>query len=467
MHPLSSATAPQLGRAFGRALFVGLTLLAATPLGAQAAEPKAATRTLADLTGDQRAMLMIELANTGRHAQAAGILKSHPLSGPHAKNRTLFIEGLILRAYGDLEGATAKFRSALASDPSLTMVRAELATTLNAMGETDSAKHHLKQLMTEAPDAQAASQIKSFIDSIDESRPTRFTSFISLAPSTNVNNGTHHDKIYSNNGAFVPDNRQKSGAGLSAGFNVGHTQWLNEHYSAIAGLGLNGSVYEETDYNNFTASEVIELRRQFEWGHIGLGPTASQTITDGGFNFSAKKLSDPDFASFTYGARLNLLYRLSPRASLQSVTMFDVREYIEAPGYNAEAYGEQFTLSYGFNQSLVGHIVAGYDHSDAKVKLLGTDAFVGGLGLYKELPWGLTATADARVRYTKYLGDWAVAGAPREDLRYDASLGITKRDWNIFGYAPEVEYSFTTNNSNVQIYDFNSHTVDFRLTKEF
>ena len=80
-----------------------------------------------------------------------------------------------------------KYRAALASDPSLTLVRSELAKTLFELGENDSAKHHLTLLMADAPNAVQAQGIRSFIDTIDASRPYTFSAFISAAPSTNIN----------------------------------------------------------------------------------------------------------------------------------------------------------------------------------------------------------------------------------------------------------------------------------------
>jgi hypothetical protein len=56
---------------------------------------------------------------------------------------------------------------------------------------------------------------------------------------------------------------------------------------------------------------------------------------------------------------------------------------------------------------------------------------------------------------------------PRHDERLGARVSLTKRDFEIWGYAPVIEYTYTLNGSNVAFYDYDSHTFDFRLTKEF
>ena len=58
------------------------------------------------------------------------------------------------------------------------------------LDEDDSAKHHLNLLMAEAPNEYEAEGIRSFIDTIDARRPFTFNAYVSVAPSTNVNNGS-------------------------------------------------------------------------------------------------------------------------------------------------------------------------------------------------------------------------------------------------------------------------------------
>ena len=128
---------------------------------------------------------------------AESLLKRYPLTGEFGPNRQLFIEGLILKARGNLTGAAKKYRAALADDPGLTLVRSELAQTLFTLQDDDSAKHHLNLLMAEAPDEYQAQGIRSFIDAIDARRPFTFSAYVSVAPSTNVNNGSSNETIYS------------------------------------------------------------------------------------------------------------------------------------------------------------------------------------------------------------------------------------------------------------------------------
>ena len=117
-----------------RALSLMLLAAAVSFLGVASPPVAALTQTQDEQYGAlpeiERVRALIGLARDGHPDLAEDLIARHPLTGPYAENRTLFIKGLILKARGDKPGAAQKFRAALADDPSLTMVRAELSQTL-------------------------------------------------------------------------------------------------------------------------------------------------------------------------------------------------------------------------------------------------------------------------------------------------------------------------------------------------
>jgi tetratricopeptide (TPR) repeat protein len=445
-------------RALWRALWLFAAALAiAVP--APAAPTEQAALDISTLNEGQRLRLAIELAKTGRHEQAAQLIARHPFTGPLAANRTLFVEGLILRGRGDTEGAIAKYRAALADNPSLTLVRAELANALVAVGERDSAKHHLEQLASEAPDENAARQVRSFIDRIDAERPFKVSAYVSLAPSTNVNDGTDNDTIYTIFGQIPISaaGKEKSGIGLNAGLRAGYTQPLGERFMGVVGFGLDGRVYENGDYDRATASESAEIRYLVKDGYVGLGGIASQTVSS----------DDIDFAAWTAGPRLSVFHRFSPKSSLLAASTAEFKTYEDTPFHDGVSLSENVSFSHAFAQGFFGYVLGEVEYTDTDYKHLDNWSYMIGLGASKELRHGLTLAAGGRARLTKYEGASVLIGKPREDERYDATVSITKRDWELWGYAPVFEYSYTLNQSNIAFFDFDSHTVDFRLTKDF
>lgn len=425
---------------------------------AGAASP-AAISAFRQLDEPNRVRALIHLAKEGEEEEAAELLSTFPLTGKFAENRTLFIQGLIERARGNLRPAVQLFRKALAADPSLTLVRAELAKTLEMMGEDDGAKHHLELLRAEAPDQQSATAITSFIDRIDAKRPYSFSGYVSVAPSTNINSGTSNDKIYLFGLPFDidPDSKKTSGIGLSAGLSGAYTKHLAEDLVAVVAAGVDATVYRDSDFNQFTASESLDLRHLYDHGYVGLGIVGSQTLGDASMNLGY----------WSVGPRASLSHQLGLRDTIRASTTLELRTYPHNESSDGYAILNDVTLSHAFDSGFVGYLSAGIDRVKTNEDHLDYWSYSAGLGVYKELPAGLTVNSQIEFRESQYDGIFPLMDKAREDQRLTASISLTKRDFDILGYAPVIEYSYTLNNSNVSFYEYDAHTIDFRLTKEF
>lgn len=420
----------------------------------------------------QRLRTLIALARGGRHGLAAELLARHPLTGPYGANRSLFVEGLILKARGNLPAAAQKFRKALADDPALTMIRAELSQTLYEMGEDDSAKHHLELLMGEAPTAKEARSIKDFIDAIDARRPFRISAYISVAPSTNINSGSSQDSVTMGGLPAKIDERKKSGVGIAAGVNAAYTWQFNDNLSIVAGGGAHARQYEDDDYDQLSLSETIELRMKAGSGYLGFGALASQSLSGdlaSPYNWDD---FDGDMSAWSAGPRINLFQSLAPDlAFIGDITLlrqeYDGQSYRD--GWRGTIEGK---LSKVFSSDLTGYVSAGFEtYSTAERADLGFNAIFGAIGAYKELSYGISATAELSFRHERYQANFNDAfpefAKPRRDVETAATLSLWKRDWNFWGYSPAIEYTYVLNSSNIAFYDYDSHTVDLRLTKDF
>ena len=403
-----------------------------------------------------RIQLLIRLAKSGQHEEADVLLQRYPLQGKFAANRTIFIQGLIARGRGELREAATLFRKALANDPSLTLVRAELADTLYLLEDDDFAKHHLQLLMSAAPTPQEAQGVKSFIDTIDARRPYTISAFVSVAPSSNVNNGSANDTIYYNGIPFKidPGSRMQSGIGLSAGVNAAYTWRLSQDYAAVFGAGVNGRLYKESDFNQFSLSQSAEIRYLHDFGHLGLGLVASQSLSG----------DAADLAYYGFGPRISMSQRLTKQDRIDASATLEFRTYPDYDNQNGIAYLSQGSWTHVFDPTLAISTGLSASRIDADDDFQDYWTYSASINAYKELQAGITANIGGEVRLTEYD---RIVGDPRSDNRWTGTIALTKRDFDIMGYAPVIEYSYTRNNSNISLYEYDSHTVDFRLTKDF
>jgi tetratricopeptide (TPR) repeat protein len=415
-------------------------------------------------TESTRVKLLIQLAKSGQHDLAEALLKRYPLTGKFGKNRQLFVEGLILKARGNLTGAAKNYRAALADDPSLTLVRAELAQTLFALEEDDSAKHHLNLLMAEAPNETEAQGIRSFIDTIDARRPFTFNAYVSVAPSTNVNGGSSNKTIYAPLWGVemdIDDNsREQSGIGFSTGLSAGYSHRLGNDFSFVLGGGVNASIYTDDNYNMYNASQSAELRYLLTGGFLGAGMVTSENYS---YDINAQ---DHEFF-YSYGPRVSLQKAVSPKDRLNLSSVYEWRDYDINSLSDGTALMIDGSWNHAFDSSLTTSLSGGFDRITTEVDFTSYEAYSGGFGLYKELPKGITVNLNGEVRLAEFDAMHPIAGVVRKDERYTGSIALTKRDFNIWGYAPALEYTYVYNNSNISLYEFDSHALDFKLSKDF
>jgi outer membrane protein len=427
---------------------------AVTPSQQQITEYEASTEST-------RVKLLINLAKSGQQDLAESLLKRYPLTGKFGPNRQLFIEGLILKARGNLTGAAKNYRKALADDPSLTLVRAELAQTLFMLEEDDSAKHHLNLLMAEAPNEYEAQGIRSFIDTIDARRPFTFNAYVSVAPSTNVNNGSSKKTIYAPLWGVDMDiddsSREQSGIGFSTGLSAGYSHRLGNDFSAVLGGGINASIYTDSDFNMYNASQSAELRYLLTNGFLGTGVVASENM----------KNDEIGLSYYSYGPRVSLQKALSPQDRINLSSVYEWRNYPDTSTSDGTALMLDGSWNHAFDSSLTTSLSTGYDRIKTELDFTSYETYSGGVGLYKELPEGITVNLNGEFRLSEFDAMHPIAGVVRKDERYTGSITLTKRDFNIWGYAPAIEYTYVYNDSNISLYQFDSHAVDFRLSKDF
>ena len=408
-----------------------------------------------------RVKIMIQLAKGGAENQAEQLLAAYPLTGPHAENRTLFIEGLIFNARGNHPAAAQKFRDALASDPKLTLVRSELAQTLVVMNEDRSAKHHLRLLEGDTDNARDAAGIRAFIDRIDARRPYSFSAYASVAPSTNINNGSGQSTVYSPVfGSEVPidaASQAKQGYSISTGVSGSYNFRLSEDFAFIAAGGIDTRIYDDLDLNAVSISQSLELRRFFQNGYLGFGAVASQTINT----------DEVELASLSYGPRISGQLRLTTRDSIAASSTYEFRDFDADGSHDGTSWTSDLSWAHAFSSDLTSTIYGGYDVIDNGVGFLSFNTVAGGLQVYREFSHGISATITGEARFTGFDSVNPLAGVIRQDRRLIGGITLTKRDLNFFGFAPALNYTYVNNASNISLYDYDSHALDFRLTKDF
>jgi hypothetical protein len=414
---------------------------------------------------DHRVHILIKLAQGGFPNAAEQMLHQFPLTGPLAPNRTLYLEGLIAEQRGQFTAAAGKFRAALASDPHLTLVRAELAKVLARLDENDSAKHHLQLLAADTQDPQQLAGINAFMKSLDDHRPFTWSGFVSLAPSTNINQGSSQS-TFTSNGSFLPDgtdpvgtilNQAQSGIGITGGLSMTYRHHVADSTEAVASANAALTYYPMVQAASLSTGQALEIHHLMDDGYYGIG-------------FAVGETTDPvnrNLSYLSYGPRLSLLKQVNAQNQLQLNGGYEWRTYYDSPATDGTALSLSGVLTHAFDSTSNLALIAGYE--DVTQQLLYNSYHDGtlGLGFYREMPHGFTLEGQGLARYARFEDIYPGKSEARNDLNLTGSLTLTKRDWNLLGFAPSLNYTYVRNFSNVELFDFDSHSLDLRLTKNF
>jgi hypothetical protein len=272
--------------------------------------------------------------------------------------------------------------------------------------------------------------------------------------------------------SFDVEDTMESGDGFAASIHTAYAEELENRLSAIVGSGNRALGYEglappdcerAAPCERYPVSEIAEIRHKMEAGYLGLSALASETPlgeTEDGSDWS--NISE-ESASWALGPRFTLFHAIAPDLALRGdVTL------LHQDGWRTTAEGG---LAKVFSNDLTGFATGGVERFEADG---GEDldywSFFGGVGIHKELPWSLATTGQIGAKRRLYDGSgesFTDLAAQRRDLELGTTVSLWARDLSIFGYAPVVEYSFTWNGSNVGFFDYTSHSVDFRLSKDF
>ena len=169
----------------------------------------------------------------------------------------------------------------------------------------------------------------------------------------------------------------------------------------------------------------------------------------------------------SFGPRLSFAHRITERDQLSTGLTYEWRNYSTGSTYNGNALTISAIFTHALDSSSNVAFIMGYD---SVVQQNAFNSYYGGtigFGFYKELPRGFTAQGQGTAHLANFYDVNPFALVTRADQNLTGSLTLTKRDWNIAGFAPSLNYTYTRNFSNISLYDFDSHSVDLRLTKDF
>ena len=325
------------------------------------------------------------------------------------------------------------------------------------MNEDEGAKYHFELVLGSAEHKTLENNIRNFINRIDRRRRWQLGGYLTLAPSTNFNRGSAHDTVDLNGlTANIDDTgKQKSGIGVLAGINAGYRIPLTKAFDLMTGISGTVRDYKGATFDDWNTSVYFGPRFSFKDGFVAAYAS-----------FGRRWYAHKGYSKFR-GGRVQATRRLSKRVLVSGTAGCNWLEYDIADHQDGRYCTASGIVNYYFSNAMFARFLGGGGRDNTARDHIDATAWHIGAGLHREFAWGITIYGQVRYEARRYDGDFPGWDENRRDNRVDVSLIATKRDWNWRGFAPQVEYTYTRNFSNIPFYDYSAHSVNVMLTKRF
>lgn len=418
----------------------------------------------AKLTPKQQFVALEQLLRAGQFEQAEALLAQSHYASETDKLMAQFYTALVRKQQGRGEEAAAILRELLAAHPEFDRVRLELADTLFAIEQDESARHNFELILGSAgTNPDLARTVRAYIDAIDSRRLWDLSVYTSLVPSSNFNQGAD-TRVVQVNGlpfALADRNVRKSGIGLAFGAQGSARVPLGDRLDLIASAGINGRRYTQGAFNDALVNGAFGPRYRFEWGSVGVYATAEHHWYGG-----------EDFHGGA-GGLVSAIVRLSTTDIVFSDLSCSERRFNthwsgnDLSGQDGLACGINTRLEHHLDAATFANVIANVKREQTKLDFFTDTSWSAGAGLYRELALGISAYAQAVYTRASFEGVFPTLDRGRRDDRLEATLNLTKRDLVLFGLAPTLALSYTLNDSNVAFQRFDSYGLNLTLTKRF
>lgn len=396
------------------------------------------------------------LVATGQLDAARDLLVRRLSADPDAVD-VLFMLGMIAIDKNDLPSAIVRFRQALVHEPNAARIRLELARTLFLAKKDEEADYHFKLAIAAKPPAAVIANIARFREAIRARRAWRFNLNFGIAPDSNINAATDRERvdIFGLPFELDPSARARSGTGIIAGGDANIR--LMRSTKVPLYLGAYGRVdrYPDHRFDDIYLGGEAGPEFRFAGGRLRVAATAfnrwyggEQLVTSLGGRVNFDKV-----VGGKLGMEASLAMRHNAYAGRDDVDGWDIEAALSAN----RALGPS-TLGFAY-AGIQRSIAADPGQSNWQARI--------GVGLLKEIGWGLRPQLAIEAGHQINDAPLALFGKTRRDWRLQASASLYKRDWNVMGFAPLIRVSYTRTFSTIILYDQKRLRAEFGITKAF
>ena len=394
----------------------------------------------------------------GNYAMAARILAAVLRDDP-SSTEALFLMGEMSSRQGKFADAIPYYRKIIVDHPSLVRVRLDLARALFETGADDSAEYNFHLALAEGDLPHTViDNVERYLAIIRSRRHFVYSVNFGIAPDTNLNKATaaDHVTLFGLPFALSPDARKQSGVGVTGTVAGEYRADLTSDTRWRTGALLYGLKYPSaSEFDDSQARGSMGPQWFFKNGDISV------------LGVAQKRWYGEKAYSTGVGGRLEGQHWLTKQFLYSGYfegvsSSYDTQPFLDGYYLDQGNFFDYYLTPSSFVRATLGF---GYQKADSDV--FSNWYYKVGLAYQREFAYGITANVAPEVQWTNYQETDPLFGVRRQDRQIFVRLSLYKRDFTIFGFAPVVSYSYTTNQSNEFLSKFDRSQFQLGFTRQF
>ncbi len=406
-------------------------------------------------------------AQTSKREQAVALMQEnrfeeayHLLSEFHAENpddiHGRFVLGMAALELGKNDEAIQHFEAILNDIPELPRVRLELARAYAAKGDKTEAKNEFKKVLETNPPPLVRENINRFLALLKEERRFHVWASIGYLYDDNVNAGPDTDYVtfFGLPFALDPGARQQSDSALIGNIIVDHSIPIRQDVDFLSTFGFRSTSYYS--WSEFNSNEIV--------GSFGPLIRGKRTLIRFPFVFDYAFLGSEQYGAGC-GLKPEWRYALKENLSVNASALWERKQYFSREDRTGYLWGVDIYI----RRLLSGDsfLDIGYQHwrEDTRVNFIDNDTDSVYAGFYMKLFEHTFVFIGPSVSWNVYEEREAAFEHKRDDVRTRLNLNLSKKLSNDLELA--IGYTYTYNDSNLEIYNFRRNQLTIQLSKGF
>jgi len=406
-------------------------------------------------TGDYRAQAK-DLLIDGEYQESYDLLmKNYEANKDDVE--TNFLLGQVTMALDRPEDAIVYYKGILARDPSLQRVRLELARAYASNRQRELAKMELESVMATKPPKVVGDNIQKYLAALSAQKDWSLRATVGYLFDSNVNVGPGSDTVQLFGTSFVlsPSSRAQADHGITANLDLNYLKPFSRKFALQGEAQYNHAGYFNLDMFD---TDIFSL---------SAGPSFKDTTLTASipllFNYI---MIGSERYSYAYGISPQAQYSITQNLLATVTWTGQIQEFYRNSGRTGTVWSINSGLKYFIETR--GFVQAGYRHSEEETRqaFLDNTADAINLGAYIVLPAGFSAFVQEQVSFSGYDDKEAAFPHARKDVQYVTNLNLAKGIGKS-GFSLGAGYTFTRNDSNIDLFDYRRHQVTVQLSKSF